>query len=256
MNLLVCLKQTFDTEEKVHIENGKVSEDGAKFVINPYDEYALEEAIRLKEQFGGEVTAVTIGTSQAETALRTALAMGADHVVLINDERLMGDEFTTSKVLAAFMKDKDYDLILSGYMSVDNGGSQSGIRLAEELNIAHVNAITKLEVQGNQVVVERDVEGDVEIIEAGLPILITAQQGLNEPRYPSLPGIMKAKRKPIQELKAEDLSIDLDQIQAKTKIIDQLLPPKRQEGRILQGEMDEQVNELVSLLQGEVNING
>ncbi|MDP5272930.1 electron transfer flavoprotein subunit beta/FixA family protein [Chengkuizengella axinellae] len=256
MNLIVCLKQTFDTEEKVNIENGKVSEDGAKFIINPYDEYALEEAIRLKERFGGEVTAVTIGTDQAESALRTALAMGADKAVLVNDERLFGDEFTTSKVLAAVVKDKDYDLILSGYMSVDNGGGQSGLRLAEELDIPHVNAITKLEVQDNQVVVERDVEGDIEVIESNLPILITAQQGLNEPRYPSLPGIMKAKRKPIEELKAEDLAVDLDQIGSKTKIIDQVLPPKRQEGRILQGEINEQVNELVQLLQGEVNFNG
>lgn len=256
MNLIVCLKQTFDTEEKVLIENGQVSEDGAKFIINPYDEYALEEAIRLKEQHGGEVTVITIGSSRAENALRTALAMGVDHAVLIKDERLMGDEFTTSKVLAAVIKDKKFDLILSGYMSVDNGAGQGGLRLAQELDIAHVNAITKLEVQGSQIVVERDVEGDVEIIEALLPIVITAQQGLNEPRYPSLPGIMKAKRKPIQELNAEDLSIDLSQVRAKTKIMDQVLPPKRKEGRILQGELSDQVSELAELLQGEVNING
>ncbi|NDI34755.1 electron transfer flavoprotein subunit beta/FixA family protein [Chengkuizengella sediminis] len=256
MNIMVCLKQTFDTEDKIIIREGQISEDGVKFIINPYDEYALEEAIRLKEQFGGSVTAISVGPTRVESALRTALAMGADQAILIDDERLFGDEFTTSKVLAAVLKQQEFDLILGGYMSVDNGAAQGGARLAEELDLPHIYAAIKVEVNGSQVEVQRDVEGDIEVIEAELPLLITAQQGLNEPRYPSLPGIMKAKKKPIQHITAEELSIDLTQIHAKTNIKDITLPPERQAGRMLQGELNDQVNELVQCLQKEVNAVG
>ncbi|MDP5276697.1 electron transfer flavoprotein subunit beta/FixA family protein [Chengkuizengella axinellae] len=256
MNIIVCLKQTFDTEEKVIIKEGQISEDGVKFIINPYDEYALEEAICIKEKYGGVVTVISIGPTRVESALRTALAMGADKAVLVDDERLFGDESTISKVLAAVIKQQEYDLILGGYMSVDNGAAQGGARLAEELDLPHIYAALKIDVNESQVVVERDVEGDIEVLESKLPIVITAQQGLNEPRYPSLPGIMKAKRKPIQHLTVEDLSLDMKQIKAKTNIKENILPPERQAGRVLQGELNDQVVELVQLLQGEVNPNG
>ena len=139
MNIIVLLKQTFDTEEKIVIQDGKIVEDGPEYVINPYDEYAVEEAIKLKETQGAEVTVITLGPPRAENALRTALAMGADKAILIEeDESSILDEHTISKILAAAIKDHDYDLILAGSMSVDNGASQVAVRVAEELNMAHV----------------------------------------------------------------------------------------------------------------------
>jgi electron transfer flavoprotein beta subunit len=256
MNLYVILKRTFDTEEKIVIENGHISEDGAEFVINPYDEYAVEEAVQLKEQHGGEVTVVSVGGEDGEKELRTALAMGADKAVLINTEEDLedGDAFTTSKILAEFFKDNEVDLILAGNVAIDGGSGQVGPRLAELMNIPYVTTITNLEVEGKQVKLERDVEGDLEVIEVSLPLLVTAQQGLNEPRYPSLPGIMKAKKKPFEELELDDLDLDEDDVNPKTKTIEIFLPPKKEAGRVLEGEVSEQVKELISLLQKEAKV--
>lgn len=254
MNIVVCLKQTFDTEEKITIKDGQINEEGVEFIINPYDEYAVEEAIKLKEQFGGEVTVITVGPDRAESALRTALAMGADKAVLINDESLFGDEYTTAKVLAAAVKRNGFDIVLCGNVAVDDGAGQGGPRLAELLGIPQITTITKLEIDGDKVTAERDVEGDVEIIETKLPVLVTAQQGLNEPRYPSLPGIMKAKKKPLERLTAADLGINPEEVQPKTETVEVFLPSKKQAGKILQGDLDAQVKELVSLLRNEAKV--
>ena len=168
MKILVLLKQTFDTEEKIVLANGKVSEDGVKFVINPYDEYAVEEAVAIKEKYGGEVTAVTVGPARAEAALRTALAVGVDKAIIVDDESVFGDEYMISKVLASSCEKLDtYDLILGGYMAVDDGAAQVGPRLAEELGIAHISTITNFEIEDGKVKVEKDVEGDTEVIEVG-----------------------------------------------------------------------------------------
>lgn len=254
MNILVVLKQTFDTEEKIVIQDGKISEDGVEFIINPYDEYAVEEAIKLRDEHGGEVTVITVGPDRAENSLRTALAMGADKAVLVDDESLFGDEFTTAKVLAAVAKKVGFDLIIGGQMAVDSGAGQGGPRLAEELGINHVSTAVKLEINGSSVRVERDIEGDLEVVETALPVLITAQQGLNEPRYPSLPGIMKAKKKPLDRFSADDLGLSLDDVKAKTTIVDQYLPPKKQAGRVLSGDTSSQVSELVQLLRNEAKV--
>jgi electron transfer flavoprotein beta subunit len=255
MNIYVILKRTFDTEEKIVINGGKISEDSAEFIINPYDEYAIEEAITLKDAHGGNVTVVTVGSEDAEKELRTALAMGADQAVLISDEDLESrDQYTTSTILAAYFNDKEYDLILGGNVAIDNGTGQVGPRLAELLNIPYVTTITKIDVSGSDVTIERDVEGDVETIQTKLPLLVTAQQGLNEPRYPSLPGIMKAKKKPLETLELDDIDIDEDELEAKTKTVEIYLPPKKEAGKILSGDTQEQVKELVSLLRSEAKV--
>ncbi|HWL11644.1 MAG TPA: electron transfer flavoprotein subunit beta/FixA family protein [Ureibacillus sp.] len=254
MKILVLLKQTFDTEEKIVLSNGKVSEEGVKFVINPYDEYAVEEAVAIKERQGGEVTVVTVGPSRAEAALRTALAVGVDKAIIVDDESVFGDEFRIAKVLAAVAKRDQYDLILGGYMAVDDGAAQVGPRLAEELEIPHISTITKLEIESGKIRVEKDVEGDTEIIEAALPVLLTAQQGLNEPRYPSLPGIMKAKKKPIEHLAASDLGLNMEEIPSKSEIVDQYLPPTKTAGKVLEGELPHQVSELVEMLRNEAKV--
>jgi electron transfer flavoprotein beta subunit len=256
MNLYVLLKRTFDTEEKITISRNAISEDGAEFIINPYDEYGVEEAIQIRDSQGGEVTVISVGGEEAEKQLRTALAMGADKAVLINieDELETGDEYSTARIVAQYLKDKDADLIFAGNVAIDGGSGQVGPRVADLLDIPYVTTITKIQVDGESVSIVRDVEGDSEKIETTLPLLVTAQQGLNEPRYPSLPGIMKAKKKPLEELELDDLDLDEDDVEAKTKTIEVYLPPKKEAGRVLDGELKDQVKELVNLLFSEAKV--
>ncbi|MCX7570042.1 electron transfer flavoprotein subunit beta/FixA family protein [Tumebacillus sp. DT12] len=254
MNIFVCLKQTFDTEEKIVVEGGKVKEDGVRFVMNPYDEYAVEEAIKLRDANGGSVTVVTIGPERAQEALRTALAMGADEAVLISDESLFGDEFTASNVLAAYFKDKSYDIILTGNQAVDSGSGQTAIRLAELLNIPHIGTVTGLEINGTDVTAQRDAEGDLEVVGGKLPLLITAQQGLNDPRYPSLIGIRKANKKPLETPVAGDLGVSGDAVAAKSSVLETFLPPSKAAGRILEGDNAARVTELVNLLKNDAKV--
>jgi electron transfer flavoprotein beta subunit len=253
MNILVLVKQTFDTEEKIVINKSKISDDGVEFILNPYDEYAIEEAIRIKEESGAELTVITVGPDRSESSLRTTLAMGADKAILVELEDEV-DEYSIAKLIVGAIKGNQYDLILGGNMSVDNGSGQVAVRLAEELNIPNVSAITKLTLDGNKATVERDVEGDVEILEVNLPFLATAQQGLNEPRYPSLPGIMKAKKKPLERLSAEDIGLSQDEMEARTSICDIFLPVRKQAGKVLEGELQQQVQQLISLLRTEVKV--
>lgn len=253
MNILVLMKQTFDTEEKIVLQDKAVSEEGVNFIINPYDEYAIEEAIKLRDEHGGNVTVITVGPERSENALRTALAMGADNAVIVDSEDFELDEYSTAKILTAVIKDREFDIILGGNVAVDYGSGQIGPRLAEELDIAQATTITKLDIKDNEATIERDVEGDKEIIQVSLPVLITAQQGLNEPRYPSLPGIMKAKKKPIERLELDDLNME-DKAEAKTTITETFFPKKKETGRILNGDIKEQVMELASLLRSEAKV--
>jgi electron transfer flavoprotein beta subunit len=256
MNIYVLMKRTFDTEEKVTISGGKVNEDGAEFIINPYDEYAVEEAIQVRDANGGEVTVISVGSEESEKQLRTALAMGADKAVLINTEDDLedGDQFTTAKLIAEYLKDKEADLILGGNVAIDGGSGQVAPRVAEQLGIPYVTTITKLTIDGSNATVVRDVEGNSEVIEVALPLLVTAQQGLNEPRYPSLPGIMKAKKKPLEELELDDLDLDEDDVEAKTKAIEIFLPAQKTAGKVLSGEIADQAKELVHLLHTEAKV--
>ena len=256
MNIYVLLKRTFDTEEPIIIENGKIKEDSAEYIINPYDEYAIEEAIRLRDKHSGEVTVISVGEQEAEKQLRTALAMGADKAVFINTEDIEEetDAYSTALILATYLKDQEVDLILSGNMTIDGGSGQVGPQVAERLGIPQVTTITKLDINGNVATIVRDVEGDQEIIEVSLPVLVSAQQGLNEPRYPSLPGIMKAKKKPLERLDLDDLDLDEDDVIAKTKTIGITLPPAKQAGRLIDGTVKEQVVELISLLKTDAKV--
>lgn len=256
MNIFVLLKSTFDTEEKIVIQDGRIDDEGVEWIINPYDEYAVEEAIQIRDEHGGEVTVVTVGNEDSEKQLRQALAMGADKAVLINIEEDVEeqDQYTTARVLAEYLKDQDFDLILAGNLAIDNASGQVGPRVAELLDIPYITTITKLTIDGDKVTAVRDAEGDEEHIEASLPLLVTAQQGLNEPRYPSLPGIMKAKKKPLDELELDDLDLDEEDVEAKTKRIEVFLPPEKEAGRILQGDIKEQVQELVQLLHKEAKV--
>jgi len=252
MEIYVLLKQTFDTEEKIVIQNGQVAEDGVKFIINPYDEYAVEQAIQFRDEHGGRVTVVGVGPERAAEALRTALAMGADEATLISDERIPQDEYAVAAVLHKFFEDKQADVILGGNFSVDNGAGQVAIRVAKLLGIPHVASVTKLELAGDKMTAHRDSEGDLEIAEVQLPALFTAQQGLNEPRYPSLQGIMKAKKKPFTQLSLDDLGIA--GLEARTSRSELFLPAARKAGRVLTGDLGAQTQELVQLLRSEAKV--
>lgn len=248
MNILVAVKQTFDTDEPVALQNGCINEENVRFVLNPYDEYAIEQALQLKEEFGAQVTVVTIGPDRGVQALRSALAMGADNAVLLDEDTLAGDEYAAAKVLAAYARMNFYDLIFCGQMSVDHGSAQTGPRLAEELKIPLVTSILKFGLEGNTAVVMRDMDGYSEIVCVPLPALFTAQQGLNEPRYPTLPNVMKAKKKPLERLGLTNLGLSADTFSNKTASLGCFIPSKKPVGRILQGSVQQQAGELTDLL--------
>jgi electron transfer flavoprotein beta subunit len=260
VNIIVCLKQVPDTESQIKIgSDGKsIVTDDIKWVMNPYDEFGVEEALSLKEKFGGEVTVVGLGPKRVTETIRTALAMGADKGVLICDDALEGsDSIATAKALAAAIKDLDYDLIFSGQRGIDDDMGVVGAGLAEFLGIPQLSLIVKVDVaeDGKSVTVTRPVEGEALIIESSLPALITAQKGLNEPRYASLPGIMKAKKKPLEEKTLADLGLDASEFgegARKVKILAITPPPERTGGKIIEGETpQEKAAELAKLLHEE-----
>lgn len=256
MDIYVLLKRTFDTEDKIVVTDGLIEDDEAEFIINPYDEYAVEEAIVQRDAHGGEVTVITIGDQDSEQQLRTALAMGADKAVLIDTEDDLdeGDQLTTTQILEAYFKEREFDLILAGNVAIDEASGQVGPRLAAKLNIPFVTTIVDLAITDGIVNIDKDVEGDLEKVETKLPLLVTCQQGLNEPRYPSLPGIMQAKRKPLEVLELDDLDLDEEDVKPKTKTIDIYLPAQKQAGRVLEGDIEDQVKELVTLLNDDVKV--
>lgn len=249
MEILVLLKQTFDTEAKVTVKGGKVVDDDATLVINPYDEYAVEEGLKIKEATGGTVTVVSVGGDRLEEALRRALAMGADEAVLI-EAPAGADELVIASLLAGWAKQKSFDLFLAGNVSVDTGAGQTALRFAELLGIPHVSSALKLELGGGKAVAHRDAEGDTEVVEVPLPALITAQQGLNEPRYPSVPGIMKAKRKPIARVAAAELGAPA----AKTAVTELFQTEQNRRNTIIKGTPAETAAQLVQLLRGEAKV--
>ncbi|PYI55980.1 electron transfer flavoprotein subunit beta/FixA family protein [Paenibacillus flagellatus] len=251
MELIVLMKQTFDTEEKIVVRDGAVQDDGAKLIINPYDEYAVEEAIRLRDLHGGQVTVVTVGTDRSAEALRTALAMGADEAVLIEEPAGGTDEAGVAKLLAAYARSRPFDAVLGGHFSVDRGSGQVALRVAQLLGIPHAGAVTKLDADpaAGRAVATRDAEGDDETVELPLPALFTAQQGLNEPRYPTLPGIMKAKKKPFARLTADDLGLSGEETAPLTSAVELFPPPARQAGVRLAGDAADQARELVRTLR-------
>ena len=259
MNVIVCMKQVPDTEAliKVKSDGSGISTEEIKYVMNPYCEFAVEEALRIKEKFGGQAVLVTLGPQKAVEALRTGLAMGADRAIHLNDPAFeRADGLSTARALAEAIKKEPFDLILCGKQAVDDDMAQVGPSLAEFLNLPHVTLITKLEIGADQkkAKVTREVDGGKEVIEVALPAVFTCQKGLNEPRYASLPGIMKAKKKEVKPINLAALGLPADQVGAagaKTKILKYLPPPSRPPGKIVPGEVLEAAKNLVRLLREE-----
>lgn len=257
MNIVVLIKRVPDTETRIQIKDGKVVTEGISWVISPYDEYAIEEALRLVEKCTGKVTLVCLGPEEAKETIRKGLALGADDAVHVNDPTLLnGDASTTSRVLAAALKKLQFDLILAGKQAVDDDNSQVGIRVAELLDLPHVNAVIKLELSEDKKSARctREVDGDRDLMQTSLPAVITAQQGLNEPRYPSLKGIMGAKKKPITDWKAADLGLDPGTLVVKIELVTIEPPPARPPGKIIPGDAVAASKELARLLREEAKV--
>jgi electron transfer flavoprotein beta subunit len=246
---VVCIKQVADTETRVKVAaDGKVLDPaGVTWILNPYDEFALEQALRIKESQGsGEVVVISLGAAQVQTTLRNALAMGADRAIHLKTEGPSADPLATAKALASEIQGLAPQIVWLGKQAVDDDQAQVGPMLGELLSWPCVTVVAKLELSGNKAVVEREIEGGREVIEVELPVVLAADKGLNEPRYASLKGIMAAKKKPIDEKAASLAHPGLE-------ILSMALPAGRAAGRIV-GEGVGAVPELVKLLREEAKV--
>lgn len=261
MDIVVLVKQVPDTESLVQIaaDGLSIKKDDIKWVMNPYDELAVEEALRIKEAKGGTVTILSVGGQKAQETIRTALAMGADKGLLINDPAAEGgDALATAKILAAALKNQPFDLIIAGQRAVDEDNYQVGAAVAELLGVPHVSLVVKAELLDGKIRCHRIVEGGTVVVEAPLPALFTTQRGLNDPRYASLPGIMKAKKKPLEVKTLAELGIDPGAVGAagrKVVLKALRLPPQRKAVRMITGDTPETMAaELVRVLHDEAKL--
>ncbi len=258
VEIIVFVKQVPATESIIEIaEDGRgIQTEGLKWVMNPYDELAVEEAIRIREAQGGTVTILSVGPEKAKETIRVGLAMGADKGVLINDSAALAtDGLGTARILAAAAKNLGFDLILAGQRAVDDDNYLAGPAAAELLDIPHIALAIKVEVADGRVRCRRTVEGGTMTVTAPLPALLTTQRGLNEPRYASLPGIMKAKKKPIAEMSPADLGLDAGALAPQMTVVGMSHPPERGAGRMIEGESPAEVAEtLVRLLHEEAKV--
>jgi len=247
MKLVACVNHVPDTETKVKVgsDNKSIDRTGVNFVINPYDEFAVEECLRWKEKFGGEVIAVTLGGDTHKETLRKSLAMGVDKAVLLKDDSPR-DSYSVARALADYLKEISPDAIFFGKQSIDSDDGAVGGMVAEMLGFPSVSVVVKLEVRDGMAVAEREIEGGHEKVEIKLPAVFTAQKGLNEPRYPSLKGIMAAKSKPIEEKPATPVSNKLN-VRVMKK------PAGKSAGKII-GADATAVPELVKLLHEEAKV--
>jgi len=252
MDIIVLMKQVPATESFIEIAQDKrtIKTENLNWVINPYDEIAIEEAVRIKETHGGTVTVITIGTATAQDAIRTAMAMGVDNGILIDDPKTLAcDGLGTARILATAIEKTGYDLIIAGQRAVDDDSYLVGPAVAHYLDIPCITLVTKQTISDKKIECERTIDGGSEIVQATLPALLTTQRGLNEPRYTSLPGIMKAKKKKIEVRTLADM--DIMQIQEPLmETIDLTVPSRKRNSRIVGGNSpEEKVNLLVKALE-------
>ena len=261
MNILVFVKQVPDTETRIQIQNGAVDTASVKWVANPYDEFAIEEALRIRERLGaGKVTVVSLGPDRVKDAIKYALSLGADEGVHVKGDGIaLDDPLSVATVLAAAAKKAGFDLILAGKHAVDQDSGVTGVMLAELLDIPHVSVVVGLDIDAaaKRGTAKREIEGGVEIVSFELPAVVTAQKGLNEPRYASLKGIMAVKKKVVPEWTLADLGVDGASVApagAAIRTLEATLPPARAAGKILEGEPADTAKELVRLLREEAKV--
>jgi len=259
MNILVFVKRIPDTESKIRInhEQGTIVEEGINFVLNPYDEYAVEEALRLREAGGGKVTVISVGTEDSLVILKKCLAMGADEASLLKDNTPETyDGLRMAKIIARALEKNfpDYNLLLFGKQSVGNDNAQVPTMVAELLDLPQVNVVTKLEIEGTRGVAHREIEGALEKVSFSLPAVISAQKGLNEPRYETLKGIMMAKKKEIPILSFEDLDLKEEDVAPLLEVAKMESPPSRQAGKVIEEEPEEAARKIVEFLHNEAKV--
>lgn len=258
MKILVLVKHVPDTETKIKLAGGgkALDESEFKYMVNPYDEFAVEEAVRTQEKQTGESVVVSLGPARVQEAIRKALAMGIDRGVHINTDGFSGelDSFSVARALAQVVKEENPDVIFVGQKAIDDDAAQVGPMIAEICGHPHVQVVTRVEWQngGKSARVEREVEGGmVEVYDVQGPMVLGAHKSLNEPRFPSLPGIMKAKKKPLAEKKIADLAPGKAVVEARGYA----LPPEKAAGKVFKGEpLDAMVAKVVSLLRSEAKV--
>jgi electron transfer flavoprotein beta subunit len=260
MNIIVCIKQVPETTEvRINPETNTLIREGVKSIINPFDMYAIEEAVRLKEKFGGKAVVLSMGPPQAEAAIREAISLGIDEGILVGDRAFAGsDTWATSYTLSnAIKKIGSFDLIICGKQASDGDTAQVGPGISAHLDIPQVTYVKKIEeVKEKSMRVERMLEEGYEIIETPLPALITVVKEINEPRLPSLKGMMRAKSAKITHWSQKDLNLDPQSIGlcgSPTQVVKIFIPTPRAGGQMLSGEVPEIASELVELLKGEIN---
>lgn len=260
MDIIVCIKQVPDTAAlhlvRINPKTNTLIREGAPSIINPFDENAIEEGIRLKEKYGGVVTILSMGPPQVEKALRDALAMGGDRALLLSDRAFAGaDTLATSYTLAeAIKKIGKFDLILFGKQAIDGDTAQVGPGVAECLGLPQITYVRKIEIENGKLRAERTLEDGFELVETKLPAIITVTKEINTPRYPSLKGILKAKKEEITIWGLKELGIDLNRVGlngSPTQVIRIFSPEVRKKGEILHGTPEEIVDKLVTKLQEE-----
>jgi len=255
MDIIVCIKQVPDTTEvKINPETNTLIREGVPSIINPFDENALEAALQLKEKNGGKVTVITMGPPQATEALRTSLAMGADEAYLVSDRAFAGsDTWATSYTLAQTIKKLgNFDLILCGKQAIDGDTAQVGPGIAEWLGIPQITFAVKIEINGSTLKAERLLEEVNEVVEAPLPAVVTVVKQINDPRLPSLKGMMRAKKAEIKTLSAEYISAEIENIGLKgspTSVVKIFSPPPKGGGEVLSGDSGEIATKLIEKLQ-------
>jgi electron transfer flavoprotein beta subunit len=256
MNIYLCIKQVPDTETKIKLNADQSGVDltGAKWIVSPYDDFAIEEALRLKEkQPGSTVTVLSAGPARVVEALRTALAMGADSAIHIELPETADNAWVAKSLAGALKKEAQVDIVFTGKEAIDDGSAQVSQLIAEHLGISAVTVVLNAEYGTDHVTCKREIEGGAfEKITAKYPVLIAAQKGMNEPRYASLPNIMKAKKKEIKVLKAAD--VGTSEADQKIRYKNFQLPPPKQAGKKLSGTPEAQVKELARLLHEEAKV--
>ncbi|MBN2399365.1 MAG: electron transfer flavoprotein subunit beta/FixA family protein [Candidatus Aminicenantes bacterium] len=255
MNIYVCLKQVPDTEASILVKGGNaINEAAIKWIVSPYDEYAIEEALKLKEKTpGATVTAVCLGPERVQNALRTALAMGADQAIHVESGVYLDDQNTARALAAAIKADPAFGVIFTGKQAIDNDSNQVHILLAESLDVPVATNVTVFAVDGQKVKVQREIdEGAKEMIEMSVPCVVAAAKGLNTPRYASMMGIMKAKKIEIKKITLNEIGID--ESQNKIHLLKLSAPAEKPQGRIIPGEAADAVRELARLLREEAKV--
>jgi electron transfer flavoprotein beta subunit len=257
LNSIVCITQVPDTESRIKIgaDGRSIDETGVKFVVSPYDEYALEEAVKIREaKAAGDVTVVCFGPERAQSAIRDCLARGATKAIHVVGDSLRADSLGIAKVLAAVIRSQPHDLVFVGKQGVGTDNSLVGPMVAELLGIPHVTVVTKLEVGDGKVTAYRETEAAEEVIECSTPALLAAQKGLNNPRFASIKGIMAAKKIAIETKSLADLGLaDGDVYEARVKVVSMELPPEKAAGRKIDGsDHASAAKEIVRYLREEV----